>query len=183
MISPLDFSQSIMGLHGGYDNWNSRERNKNEIVLTKKLCLSGAPIDQNALRFSQMQYGQLYLLKKVMWFTSKGELLEKVTCAFPWKSKILIDLPLPRFTARYKFTVLTSSRVTLSRLEISFYCDVPFRFPFCVFCSSCCKWTRSQYAHRREKAVQQCWTFKSPTSQFAANRPESCKLCWNFAWL
>ena len=56
MISHLGFSQSIMGLHGGYDNRNSRERNKNEIVLTKKLSLSGASIDQNALRFSQMQY-------------------------------------------------------------------------------------------------------------------------------
>ena len=30
---------------------------KMKIVLTKKLSLSGAPIDQNALRFSQMQYG------------------------------------------------------------------------------------------------------------------------------
>ena len=57
MISHLGFSQSIMGLHGGYDIRNSRERNKNEIVLTKKTSLSGAPIDQNALRFSQMQYG------------------------------------------------------------------------------------------------------------------------------
>ena len=46
-----------MGLQGGYDNRIFRERNKNEIVLTKKLSLSGAPIDQNALRFSQMQYG------------------------------------------------------------------------------------------------------------------------------
>ena len=46
-----------MGLHRGYDNRNSREGNKNEIVLTKKLSLTGAPIDQNALRFSQMQYG------------------------------------------------------------------------------------------------------------------------------
>ena len=46
-----------MGLHRGYDNRNSRERNKNEIVLTKILSLTGAPIDQNALRFSQMQYG------------------------------------------------------------------------------------------------------------------------------
>ena len=59
MISHLVFSQSIMGLHGGYDNRNSREKNKNEIDLTKKLSLSGAPIDQNALRFSQMQYGLL----------------------------------------------------------------------------------------------------------------------------
>ena len=48
-----------MGLHRGYDNRNSRERNKNEIVLTKKSSLTGAPIDQNALRFSQMQYGLL----------------------------------------------------------------------------------------------------------------------------
>ena len=48
-----------MGLHRGYDNRNSRERNKNKIVLTKKLSLTGAPIDQNALRFSQMQYGLL----------------------------------------------------------------------------------------------------------------------------
>ena len=46
-----------MGLHGGCDNRNSRERNKNEIVLSKKLSLLGASIDQNALRFSQMQYG------------------------------------------------------------------------------------------------------------------------------
>ena len=61
MISHLGFSQSIMGLHGGgYDNRNSRERNKNEIVLTKKLSLSGASIDKSALRFSQMQYGLLY---------------------------------------------------------------------------------------------------------------------------
>ena len=54
MILHLGFLQSIMGMHGGYDNRNSRERNKNEIVLTKKLSLSGAPINQNALRFSQM---------------------------------------------------------------------------------------------------------------------------------
>ena len=49
-----------MGLHGGYDNRNTRERNKNEIVLTKKLSLSRAPIDQNALQFSQIQYGLLH---------------------------------------------------------------------------------------------------------------------------
>ena len=67
MISHLGFSQSIMGLHGGYDNRNSREKNKNEIVLTKKLPLSGAPIDQNALQFSQMQYG--LLLKSIKYVT------------------------------------------------------------------------------------------------------------------
>ena len=58
MISHLGFAQSIM--HGGYDNRNSRERNKNEIVLTM-----GASIDQNALRFSQMQYGLLTINKMV----------------------------------------------------------------------------------------------------------------------
>ena len=34
---------------------NSREK-KNEIVSTKKIDLSGAPIDQNAFRFSQMHH-------------------------------------------------------------------------------------------------------------------------------
>ena len=46
MVSHLGFSQSIMGLHGGYDNKNSRERNKNEIVLTKlsqKIISLGSP--------------------------------------------------------------------------------------------------------------------------------------------
>ena len=61
MISHLGLLQSIVGLHGGYNNRNSRERNENEIVLTKELTLAGAPIDQNALRFSQMQYGLLYI--------------------------------------------------------------------------------------------------------------------------
>ena len=56
-----------MGLHGGYDNRNSRERNKNEIDL--KWSLLGAPIDQNALRFSQMQYGLLGDFTKVQKFT------------------------------------------------------------------------------------------------------------------
>ena len=37
MISHLGFSQSIMGLHGGYDNRNSRERNKNENYLSREL--------------------------------------------------------------------------------------------------------------------------------------------------
>ena len=60
-----------MGLHGGYDNRNSRERNKNEIVLTKKSSLSEAPIDQNALRFSQMQYGLLFGLPKGNTFKRK----------------------------------------------------------------------------------------------------------------
>ena len=54
-ISPARFSQNIVGLHGGYDNRTSRERNENEIVLTKELTLAGASIDQNALQFSQMQ--------------------------------------------------------------------------------------------------------------------------------
>ena len=44
MISHLGFSQSIMGFHGGYQS------------------LSGALIDQNALRFSQMQYSLLCLI-------------------------------------------------------------------------------------------------------------------------
>ena len=68
MISHLGFSQSIMGLHGGYDNRNSRERSKNLIILSKKLSLSGAPIDQNALRISQMQHGlfKKYLLKLLL---------------------------------------------------------------------------------------------------------------------
>ena len=74
MISHLGFSQSIMGLHGGYDNRNSCERNQNEIVLTKKSSLSGAPIDQNALRFSQMQYGLLYVYKKKRYAHKKSEL-------------------------------------------------------------------------------------------------------------
>ena len=51
---------------GGYDNRNSRERNKNEIVLLKKLSLLRAPIDQNALRFSQMQYDLLKKMK-IIW--------------------------------------------------------------------------------------------------------------------
>ena len=59
-----------MGLHGGYENRNSCERNKNEIVLTRKLSLSGASIDQNALRFSQMQYGLL----RANLFISSGRL-------------------------------------------------------------------------------------------------------------
>ena len=45
-----------MGLHGGYGNRNSRERNKNEIILSKKLSLTGAPIES-----SQMQYGLLFM--------------------------------------------------------------------------------------------------------------------------
>ena len=32
---------------------------QNEIVLTKRLSLSGAPIDQNSFRFSQIQYGNI----------------------------------------------------------------------------------------------------------------------------
>ena len=44
MISHLGFSQSIMGFLGGYQS------------------LSGALIDQNALRFSQMQYSLLCLI-------------------------------------------------------------------------------------------------------------------------
>ena len=51
-ISHLGFPQSIFGLHGGYDNRNPHERNKNAIILTKKLALLGSPIDQNAVRLS-----------------------------------------------------------------------------------------------------------------------------------
>ena len=40
------------GIPCGYDNRNSRERNKNALVLTKNLSLLGAQIDQRiCMRF------------------------------------------------------------------------------------------------------------------------------------
>ena len=42
-----------------YHNSNSNERNKNAIILTKQFSVLGTPIDQNALRLSEMKYGLL----------------------------------------------------------------------------------------------------------------------------
>ena len=93
MISHLGFSQSIIGLHGGCDNRNSRERNKNEIVLTKKLSLPGALIDQNALRFSQMQYGLLKHFVAIAWkfVPCRQRLSQKVINMKHWLEKKLHD--------------------------------------------------------------------------------------------
>ena len=61
-----------MRSHGDYDNMNFPERNKSEIVLTKKLSLLVAPVDQNALQFSKNAIWSIERIDRYLYFHITG---------------------------------------------------------------------------------------------------------------